>query len=102
MTIPTYKLHKKLRKQYSDEKLAAGYLIPEELTEAEQLEAREEFRKLRFQRLQEITEEQRLMSGLMRLRFQLEDYLKQDTFSEQFDFGQTPEEYANPGLNAGK
>jgi plasmid maintenance system antidote protein VapI len=88
------KIYKELRKKYTDEEIADSMLIPADLTEEERKKADEEIREFRFRLLRERTEEQRIFSDLMRLRFQLENYIKEEKYSEDKSFGRQLEEYA--------
>ncbi len=93
--MKTYeKIYKKLRKQYTDEEIANSMLIPADLTEEEIKRAEEEIKAFRFKLLRERTEEQRIFSDLMRFRFQLERYIKEEEYSKDKSFGKQLEEYA--------
>ncbi len=87
------KIYQELRKTLTDEEIADSMLIPEELSAAEQKKADEELRAFRFKLLRERTEEQRIFSDLMRLRFQIEDYIESEPFSEEKTIGKYIEEY---------
>lgn len=87
------KIYKELRKQYTDEEIADSMLIPADLTEEEQQEADEEIRAFRFKLLSERTESQRIFSDLMRFRFQLERYIREEEYSVEKNFGRQLEEY---------
>lgn len=77
-------LYQKLSKQYTAEEIADSMLIPEDLTEEEQKKADEELRAFRFKLLSERTEEQRIYSDLLRLRYQLEDYIRENVGRKYF------------------
>lgn len=87
------KIYRELRKQYTDEEIADFMLIPADLTEEEKRKADEEIRAFRFKLLRERTEEQRLFSDLMRFRFQMEEYIKEEEYSKDKSFGKHLEEY---------
>ena len=87
-------LYQQLREKYTDEEIASSMLIPEDLSEEEQKKADEELRAFRFKLLSERTEEQRVHSDLLRMRYQLERYIKESTFMEEKSFGKQVEEYA--------
>ena len=87
-------LYQQLREKYTDEEIASSMLIPEDLSEEEQKKADEELRAFRFKLLSERSEEQRVYSDLLRMRYQLERYIKESTFMEEKSFGQQLEEYA--------
>jgi len=87
------KIYKELRKKYSDEEIVDSMLIPADLTEEEQAELASEMREIRMKSLRETTESQQIVSDVMRLRFQIENYLKKEPFSTQKTFGQYLKEY---------
>ncbi len=75
------KIYQELRKQYTDEEIEESMMIPQDLTKEEQQKADEELRVFRFKLLRERTEEQRIFSDIMRFRFQLEEYVKNQIFT---------------------
>jgi len=75
------KIYQKLKKQYTDEEIVDAMIIPADLTEEEALKLSTEMKEIRFQKLREMTEEDRILSDIMRLRFNIENYLKKDIFS---------------------
>ncbi len=87
------KIYQKLRKKYTDEEIADSMLIPADLTEAEKKKADEELRVFRFKLLQEMTEEQRIYSDLLRLRYQIETYITKEEYVPEKSFGKQLEEY---------
>ena len=87
------KIYQELRKTYTVEEIAESMLIPQDLTEEEQQKADEELRAFRFKLLRERTEEQRILSDLMRFRFQLENYIKNEEYTAEKSFGKQLEEY---------
>lgn len=88
------KIYKELRKKYTDEEIADGMLIPEDLTEKERATADEELLAFRMKLLQEQTEEERIYSDLLRFKYQMEDYLKKGNYTSEKSFGKHLEEYA--------
>lgn len=87
------KIYKELRKQFSDEEIVERYVIPEDLSNQERREIEEEFRKLRLKSLKERTEEQRLLSELMRMKLLMKDYFERNGFEEEFSFSYQLEQY---------
>ena len=87
------KIYQELRKKYTDEEIAESMLIPEDLTPEEQEKANEEIRAYRLEQLRNMNEEDRILSDVMRLRFQIENYLKREAFSFDKTFGKFLEEY---------
>jgi plasmid maintenance system antidote protein VapI len=88
------KIYQELRKQYTDEEIADAMLIPADLTTEEREAADAAIKAFRFELLRNRTEEQRILSDLMRFRFQLERYIKEDSYTVEKSFGQQLEEYA--------
>ncbi|MGB0931044.1 MAG: hypothetical protein ACPGVB_09730 [Chitinophagales bacterium] len=88
------KIYQELRKKYTDEEIAESMMIPQDLTEEEQRKADEELKAFRFKLLREQTEQQRILSDIMRFRFQLEEYVKNQIFTSEKSFGKSLEEYA--------
>lgn len=88
------KIYQELQKKYTDEEIADAMLIPADLTAEEKKKADEELRAFRFKLLHEMTEEQRIYSDLLRFRYQMESYIKQEKFTQEKSFGKQLEEYA--------
>lgn len=86
-------IYQKLREKYTDEEIADSMLIPADLSEEEKQALAEEMKAIRMQKLREMTEEDRILSDVMRLRFQIESYVKESGFSFQKTFGKYLEEY---------
>lgn len=78
--------YEEMRKRLTDEEIAESVLIPADLSEAEQKEAEEAFRKIRFERLGQMTEDQKIYADLLQLRFQLEDYVLSRDFDAEKSF----------------
>jgi hypothetical protein len=67
---PTYE---DLRKELSDEEIAESFVFRSTMTAEEKKQADEEFRKLRFERLKEMSDEQIFQSELMRMKLLMKD-----------------------------
>ncbi|AEE48669.1 hypothetical protein [Haliscomenobacter hydrossis] len=67
---PTYE---DLRKELSDEEIVESFVFRSTMTAEERKQADEEFRKLRFESLKEMSDEQILQSELMRMKLLLKD-----------------------------
>lgn len=89
------KIYKELKKEYTDEEIAESMLIPADLTDEEKREAEEEIRAFRFKLLNERTVEQKIYSDLLRLKFNMEDYIKKGEYDDQNSFGKYLEEYVH-------
>ena len=81
------KIYKQLKKKYTDEEIAESVMIPEDLSEEEEKQAREEFVKLRMKRRQEMTEKEKLLSGLLSIKYQIKSYVLSRDFKEEKRFG---------------
>ncbi len=67
--------------------MVEAYVPPHGLSPAEKAVADEELKQLRMQRLREMSDQQRLYADLLRLKFQMEDYVAEGTYSESSSFG---------------
>lgn len=86
-------IYEELRKKYSDEEIAESMLIPADLTAEEQAEAQKQMRAFRLESLRKMNEEDQVLSDVMRLKFQMEAYVKANTFSFEKTFGKYLAEY---------
>lgn len=87
------KIYQQLQEEFSDEEIATGYVFPEDLDQKEKEEIEGEFKKLRLKALRERTEEQRLLSELMRMKLLMRDYFERSSFEEEFSFSKQLEQY---------
>ena len=87
------KIYRQLKKRYTDEEIVDSMLIPEDLTESEKETLATEMKEIRLKSLRETTEEQQIVADVMRLRFQMENYIKKEPFSFEKTFGKYLKEY---------
>lgn len=87
------KIFQELKKKYTLEEIADSMLIPADMTKEEKEKSDEEIRGYRMKLLAQITDEDRILSDVMRLRFQIENYIKKEEFSMGKTFGKYLEEY---------
>jgi plasmid maintenance system antidote protein VapI len=87
------KIYEELRKRFTDEEIVEGYVFPDDMTQHEIDKIQEEFKKIRLALLKQRTEEQRLLSEVMRMKLLIQDYLKNGKFDEQFSFANQLREY---------
>ena len=87
------KLYKELSEQYTDEELAEAFVFPHGLSKEEKAVADEELRKLRFELLENQTEEERIFSALVRMRIHIKDFLKKDAVEPLEGFSKFLKEY---------
>ena len=69
-----------LREKYSDEELAESFVFPHGLSEAEKKKADQELWEFRKKLLEEKTTEDRIYSGLLRIKYQITGYLETAEF----------------------
>ena len=77
----------KKKTHFSDEELADAYIFPNDLSPEDKAAADTELRVLRMQRLRQMTDQQRLLADLLRLKFEMEDYVRLGVYTEQHSFG---------------
>ena len=89
------KIYQELRKKYSDEEIADSMLIPADLSREERAKANAELKAFRFKLLNNMNEEQRIYSDLLRFKYQVERYLRDSEFDKSKSFGKLLAEYAH-------
>ena len=87
------KIYQELRKKYTDEEIADSMMIPADLTKEEKEESDKEIREYRMNLLRNMSDEDMILSDVMRLRFQIEEYVKKEQFSMDKTFGKYLAEY---------
>ena len=87
------KIYQKLRKKYSNKEIVDSMLIPADLTKEEKIQSEKEIREYRMEKLRNMTNQDRILSDVMRLKFQIEHYIEKDEFSFDKTFGKYLEEY---------
>jgi plasmid maintenance system antidote protein VapI len=87
------KLYKELEKKYSSKEIAGSFVFPGTIKEKGKLEKIEAFQQYRKTFESRQTEKDKLVSKLLQLRFQMEDYIKNDTFTKTHDFSYFLKEY---------
>lgn len=80
-------------KKLSNEELAEAYIFPHGLSKAEMQKEDAAFLADRKKRLLEMTENQKMMSRLLQLKFQLEDYIKSGEYNPLRSFSYFLSEY---------
>lgn len=86
-------VYRKLKESLTDEEIADAAVIPADLTESERKEAEEEIKSVRLQQLRTMSEHDRMVADVMRLRFRMENYVKLEPFSYDYTFGSYLQEY---------
>ena len=81
------KIYNKLREQYTDEEIVDFVMIPEEMGEKEEQAARAEFVKLRMKRRQEMSQKDKLLSGLLTIKYQIKAYVRSSGYQADKTLG---------------
>lgn len=76
------KLYEDLSEKYSKAELAESFVFPSDLSEDEQKKAADELLKERKKRLGKRTSEERIYSGLLRIKYQIKAYVSQPHYDE--------------------
>ncbi len=85
--------HKKFKNEISPGEMASSFVFPVKLSEKQKKEAAEQLAQARTKRRLTATDKDKLVSGLLSLRFQLEDYINGNTFNPDLSFGYFLGEY---------
>ncbi len=87
---PTYE---DLSKIYTDKEIAESFVFRSTWTAEEREVADEEFRKLRFEQLKNMSDEQVLKGELLRMKLLLKDYFNQPSYIEAYSFSNQLRKY---------
>lgn len=83
------------RKQFSKEEIADAHIIPADITQDKRNEILHEFGTIRRKMVGAMSDQQRFLSAILQLKFQMEDYLKSKQLSRKDGFGYFLKEYIN-------
>lgn len=86
-------LYKKLRQKFTDEELVESFVFPHGLTEKEKEKADQELWEFRKKRLQEMTPEERIYSGLLRIKYQVKAYVESEYYDKDKNVSNYLREY---------
>ncbi|MRG46799.1 helix-turn-helix domain-containing protein [Chitinophaga sp. SYP-B3965] len=84
---------KEIQKKYTPKEIAASIVFSGSENQAERDEVLKAFRKFRKKITEEQTEIEKLISQLLQLKYQLEDYLASVSFNREYNFGYFLKEY---------
>jgi hypothetical protein len=84
---------KNIFKEHTAEEIADAMMIPAKLTAKQKKEADKQLAEHRAKRRESMTEEEKLRFNLLKLKLQLEDYIKADYYEPEFTFGYFLEQY---------
>lgn len=85
--------YEELSKQYTDEEIAESFVFRSTLSKAEKQAADEELRKLRFEALKSMSDEQILQGELIRMKLLMQDYFIQPEYLNEFSFANQLKRY---------
>lgn len=78
--------HNKKLEKFSKEEISDAHILSENLKINERNEVLKEFGEERKKMFSNLTNEQRIFSTILQLRFQIEDYLKKETYDFEMSF----------------
>jgi plasmid maintenance system antidote protein VapI len=82
-----YKIAKKLMKEMDPEDIVESFLLPAKLTKKQKEESDRLLAEARKQYRAQLTKKDYLKANLLQLRFQLQDYIKAETYDPDKRFG---------------
>lgn len=77
-------IFEELSQKYSDEELVDSVLLNEELSPEEQRKVNEEFKRIRLERLKNMSPEEIRLGRLLQMKYLLQSYFKADKFSSEY------------------
>lgn len=83
------------KKKYTNKELAEAHVFPSELSPVERRKENNKFSKLRIQQIKNMTEEERLYSRIMQLKYIMEDYVKSENYDNIHTFSYFLNRYLN-------
>ncbi|MEN0049317.1 MAG: helix-turn-helix transcriptional regulator [Bacteroidota bacterium] len=87
------RIYQELSKKYTDEEIVESFVFNETLTPEEQKTVDEAFRKIRLERLKNMSEAEILFGNLMKFKLRLQDYFKRKGFEAPFSFSSQLKNY---------
>jgi len=87
------KVYQRLKKKLTKKEIADATIISADLSKSEKERLSKEMKEIRLQKLRETTVEDQILADVMRLRFQIENYIKKESFDFEKTFGQYLQEY---------
>jgi plasmid maintenance system antidote protein VapI len=79
-------MNKEKNNIYTEQELAEAHIFAHDLSPIEKTEADKEMTLLRLQRLAAMSDNQKLQSDLLRLKFLMEDAIQQEIYAEKHSF----------------
>lgn len=84
---------KKQIEKSSKNEIKDAHILPSELTKQQQNDADKEFSVFRLNRLKRMTEEERIYSRILQIKYMMEDYFKSNTYNSKYSFSHFLREY---------
>ena len=78
---------RELQKKYSNEEIAESYIFPDDSDIEQKNKAKEQFVAFRNKRSLQQPKEERIITELLRLKFIMEDYIRDSHYDKQMQFG---------------
>lgn len=88
----TKEMKKQIEKSSKNE-IKDAHILPSELTKQQQNDADKEFSVFRLNRLKRMTEEERIYSRILQIKYMMEDYFKSNTYNSKYSFSHFLREY---------
>ena len=76
------KIYKDLKKKYSKKELAENFYVSKQMTPKEKKQSNKEIWNLRKESLEELSPEDKIYSGLLRLKYQIKNYTDKSFYDE--------------------
>jgi len=87
------KIYKDIKKKVSKVELAEGYYVPNEMSKKEKKESDGEIWNIRKKLLQEMSPQDKIYSGLLRLKYQINNYVENENFDPEKSISSYLREY---------
>lgn len=87
------KLYKEIEKKYKAEEIAESFVFPNELNKVQQEQVLDHYREWRKKNELKRTIEDKRITQLLRLKYLMEDYIKENDFKKNHDFSYFLKEY---------
>ena len=88
----TKEMKKQIEKSSKNE-IKDAHILPSELTKQQQNDADKEFSVFRLNRLKRMTEEERIYSRILQIKYMMEEYFKSNTYDSKYSFSHFLREY---------
>ena len=82
-----------LSKKYTDREIAESFVLPLNLPEEEEKEIRKEMRDLRLKQRAAMTDQEKMYSALMQLKYQIARYVDEKEYNTRNSFGSYLKQY---------